>query len=305
MAMTVIKNLGRDISKNKMIYAMLIPVLAFYIIFHYIPMGGLIIAFQDFIPHRGIMGSNWVGFRFFLEFFDSMFFFRLMRNTFLLNVYDIIFGFPAPIILALMLNELTGKRFKGAVQTSLYIPHFISLIVLCGIILDFSTTEGVINDILVLFGFERSNLMLNPALFRPIFIISNLWQFAGWSSIIYVAALSGVSMELYDAAHVDGCGRLGRIIHVTLPGIKPIIIIMLILRLGNIMTVGFEKVILLYNPLTYETADVIASYVYRRGILEANFSFATAVGLFNSVMNFAFLLFANWLCRRATEESLW
>jgi len=299
------KTLIRDVGKNKLVYLMLLPVLAFYIIFHYIPMGGLVIAFQDFVPHRGISGSSWVGFRYFIEFFESMFFFRLMRNTFLLNVYDILIGFPLPIILALMLNELTSKRFKGSIQTALYIPHFVSLIVLCGIILDFTTTEGVINDILVLFGFERSNLMLNPGLFRPIFITSNLWQFAGWSSIIYVAALAGVNQELYDAAEVDGCGRFGRIRHVTLPGIQPIILIMLILRLGNIMTVGFEKVILLYNPLTYETADVIASYVYRRGILEANFSFATAVGLFNSAMNFAFLLFANWTSRRATNESLW
>jgi len=299
------KKLGRDISKNKLVYLMLLPVLAFYIIFHYVPMGGLIIAFQDFIPHRGMAGSEWVGFRYFIEFFNSMFFFRLMRNTFLLNVYDILIGFPVPIILALMLNELTSKRFKSAVQTSIYIPHFVSLIVLCGIIIDFSSTEGVINDILVFFGFERSNLMVNPGYFRPMFIVSNLWQFAGWSSIIYVAALSGVNQELYDAAEVDGCGRFSRIWHVTLPAIQPIIIIMLILRLGNIMTVGFEKVILLYNPLTFETADVIASYVYRRGILEANFSFATAVGLFNSAMNFVFLLFANWMSRKATDESLW
>ena len=217
----------------------------------------------------------------------------------------IIVGFPAPIILAILLNELRGKRFKTAVQTSFYMPNFISIVVLCGIIVDFCATEGVTSDILAVFGIPASNLLQDRALFKPIFIISNLWQYAGWSSIIYMAALGGINQELYDAAYVDGCGRFKRILNVTLPGLIPTIVIMFILRLGNIMTVGFEKVILLYNPLTYETADVISSYVYRRGILEANYSYATAVGLFNSVLNFGFLIFANWFSRQLTEESLW
>ena len=301
----VIRLIFMDIKRHKMIYCILIPILAFYITFCYIPMGGAIIAFKDFTPRKGLWASDWVGLKYFFDFFHDMYFWRLMRNTFMLNVYDIIIGFPAPIILALLLNELRGKHFKNTVQTMLYMPNFVSLVVLCGIILDFCSTEGVINDLLGLIGIPESNLMLNPLLFKPIFIVSNLWQYAGWSSIIYVSALTSVSPELYDAAYVDGCGRWGRIWHVTLPGILPTIVIMLVLRMGNIMTVGFEKVILLYNPLTFETADVISSYVYRRGILEANYSYATAVGLFNSLLNFGFLYLSNIFSRKMTDQSLW
>ena len=299
------EKLIKDIKKYKYVYLMLIPVLAYYIIFCYVPMGGLIMAFKDYAPRKGIFGSDWVGFKYFLDFFKDMYFVRLMRNTFMLNVYDIIIGFPAPIILALLLNEITGKKFKNTVQTMLYMPNFVSLVVLCGIVVDFCATEGVINDILAFIGVEPNNLLQNPWLFKPIFVITNLWQYAGWNSIIYMAAIMGINEELYDAAYVDGCGRMKRLIHVTLPGLVPTIVIMFILRLGNIMTVGFEKVILLYNPLTYETADVISSYVYRRGILEANYSYAAAVGLFNSLINFAFLVLANWLSKKATDESLW
>jgi putative aldouronate transport system permease protein len=284
---------------------MLIPVVLYFILFHYVPMGGIIIAFKRYVPKLGLLGSKWVEFRYFREFFQDLYFGRLMSNTFLLNVYDIIVGFPMPILLALMLNELRSRRYKTAIQTSIYMPNFVSVIVLCGIILDFCARDGAVNDILAFFGIPRSALLGNPALFKPIFIISNLWQYAGWSSIIYSAALAGINCELYDAAYVDGCNRFGRILHVTIPGLMPTVIIMLILRMGNIMTVGFEKVVLLYNPLTYESADVISSYVYRRGILEGNYSYSTAVGLFNSLINFAFLYGANWFSRRITEESLW
>lgn len=231
--------------------------LAFYIVFCYVPMGGLVMGFQNYKPNTGILRSSWVGVKHFIDFFHDMYFPRLMRNTFMLNVYDIIVGFPALIILALLLNELRGKYIKGG--------------------------------ILAFFGKEPNNLLQNPKLFKPVFVATNLWQYAGWNSIIYIAAISGINTELYDAAYVDGCGRWKRLLYVTLPGLFPTIVIMFILRIGNIMTVGFEKVILLYNPLTYETADVISSYVYRRGILEANYGYATAVGLFNSLINFAFL----------------
>lgn len=295
----------QDFLKYKLVYMMLIPVVAYYLLFHYVPMAGIVIAFKKYVPKLGILGSEWVGFRYFADFFSDMYFGRLMRNTFLLNVYDIIVGFPLPIMLALLLNELRSRTFKTGVQTAIYMPNFVSVIVLCGIIVDFCAREGVVNDILAFFGLGREAWLSKPAMFKPIFVISNLWQYAGWSSIIYTAALSGINSELYDAAYVDGCGRLGRVLHVTLPGLLPTIVIMLILRIGNIMTVGFEKVILLYNPLTYESADVISSYVYRRGIIEANYSYSTAVGLFNSLINFAFLFGANWLSRRLTEESLW
>jgi putative aldouronate transport system permease protein len=284
---------------------MLAPLVLYYVMFNYVPMGGIIIAFKKYVPRLGLWDSKWVGFKYFTEFFQDMYFPRLMGNTFFLNVYDIIFGFPLPIILALMLNEIHVRKFKTVVQTSIYMPYFISIIVLCGIIVDFCAREGVVNDVFEAFGIGRDALLSRPQYFKPIFIISNMWQYAGWSSIIYTASLSNINSELYDAAYVDGCGRFQRIIHVTLPGLLPTIVIMLILRIGNIMTVGFEKVILLYNALTYETADVISSYVYRRGIMEANYSFSAAVGLFNSLINFAFLYFANWLSRRLTEESLW
>lgn len=284
---------------------MLLPVVAYYVIFCYVPMGGVIIAFKNFVPHFGVLASKWVGLKYFLDFFNDMYFFRLVRNTFMLNVYDIIIGFPAPILLALMLNELRSRKFKVIVQTSLYLPNFISVLVLCGIVIVFSQREGVINDVGAFFGLPRSSLLQNPMLFKPIFIVTNLWQYAGWSSIIYIAAMAGINQELYDAAYVDGCGRFRRMLNVTIPGILPTITIMFILRMGNIMTVGFEKVILLYNPLTYETADVISSYVYRRGIMESNYSYATAVGLFNSLINFAFLYATNWMSRRTSSESLW
>lgn len=295
----------QDFRKYRLVYLMLLPVVLYYLLFHYVPMGGIVIAFQKYVPRLGIAGSKWVGFKYFQEFFSDMYFGRLMRNTFFLNVFDILIGFPLPIILALMLNELRGRKVKTLIQTSIYMPNFVSLIVLCGLIVDFCAREGVVSDVMQFFGLQRMALLSKPEYFKTIFVVSNLWQYAGWSSIIYTAALSGINSELYDAAFVDGCGRFRRILHVTLPGLLPTIVIMLILRIGNIMTVGFEKVILLYNPLTYETADVISSYVYRRGIMEANYSYSTAVGLFNSLINFAFLFGANWLSRRLTDESLW
>jgi putative aldouronate transport system permease protein len=302
---SALDKLKKDLKKNYRVYLLFLPAFIFYVIFCYAPMGGLIISFQNYSPTRGFFKSSWVGLKYFIEFFNSMFFFRLIRNTLMLNVYDIVFGFPAPIILALVLNELVGRKFKSVIQTIIYMPYFLSLVVLCGIIINFTNTEGVVNDITAFFGAAPKNFLLEIAWFKPIFIITNIWQYAGWSSIVYMAALAGVDPELYDAAYADGCGRLRRLIHVTLPGIMSVVVIMFILRLGNLMSVGFEKVILLYNPLTMETADVISSYVYRRGLLEANYSFATAVGLFNSVINFGFLWFANWLSRRVNEYSLW
>lgn len=296
--------LSRNIREHWQIYLMLLPVVAAYIIFSYFPMGGLVIAFQNFAPRLGIAGSKWVGLKYFQNFFNDMFFLRLMRNTFMLNVYDIIIGFPAPIIIALLLNEIRSRKVRATYQTMMYLPYFISMVVICGIIVEFCDRDGVINDVIEIFGFERSSLLMKPNLFKPIFVLTNMWQYAGWNSIIYMAAMSSIDTELYDAAFVDGCGRFRQTLHVTIPGIVPTIIIMLILRIGNIMTVGFEKVILLYNSLTYETADVISSYVYRRGIMEANFSYATAVGMFNSVLNCLFLFAANFISRKVTEQSL-
>jgi len=297
--------LTRDFKRYKYVYFMALPVLAYYIIFHYGPMYGAIIAFKNFSPGKGIWGSDWVGFKHFMDFFNGLYFWRLVKNTFIINVYQLIFSFPAPIILALLLNEVKNQIFKRTVQSVTYLPHFISLVVICGLIVDFTSKDGIINDLIEWLGGERTSLLLEPGLFRTIYISSGIWQGVGWGSIIYLSALSGIDPQLYEAAVIDGAGRWRQMWHITLPGIMPTIIIMLIMRLGQMMNVGFEKIILLYNPLTYETADVISSFVYRKGLLEMNYSFSTAVGLFNSVINFTLLLLANKISRTVSETSLW
>jgi len=295
----------KDFKKNKMIYLLAVPVLAYYIIFHYGPMYGVIIAFKNFTPARGILGSPWVGFRWFQEFFSSYYFGRLLRNTLLINIYSLIFSFPAPIFLALLLNELRNQKFKKVVQTISYLPHFISLVVICGMIVNFTARDGILNDIIAFFGGERTTMLLRPELFRTIYVASGIWQGVGWGSIIYLAALAGIDIELYQAAVIDGANRWHQVWHVTLPGILPTIVILLIMRIGSLMSVGYEKIILLYNSSIYETADVISTFVYRKGLLEANYSYSSAVGLFNSVINFLLLIIANWISRKVNETSLW
>lgn len=284
---------------------MAVPIILYYVIFHYIPMGGLVIAFQDFKPFKGILESQWVGMKHFMDFLNSAYAWRVIRNTLMLNFYEILFGFPAPIILALLLNEIGNKKFKKTIQTVSYMPHFISLVVICGMLVDFTLTNGLINDIIVFWGGERSNLLMNKDLFRTIFISSGIWQGIGWGSIIYLATLSSIDPSLYEASSIDGAGRFKQVLHITLPSLVPTISILLIMRLGHMMSQGFEKVILLYNPLTYETADVVSSYVYRRGLQEANYSFGSAVGLFNSLANCGMLLFANYMSKKTVKESLW
>ncbi|SDD56182.1 putative aldouronate transport system permease protein [Paenibacillus sp. UNCCL117] len=294
-----------DIRKNKLLYVMLLPVLLYYVVFHYAPMYGAIIAFKDFSPRLGILGSDWVGFEHFNTFFTGPYFWRTIKNTILISFYELIFGFPAPILLALLLNEVKHSIFKRTVQTVTYMPHFISLVVICGIIKDFTSSEGVINDLLVWMGFERSTFLLDPELFRTVYVSSGIWQHIGWGTIIYLAALTGIDPEQYEAARMDGAGRWKQMLNVTIPGIMPTIVILLILEMGRMMNVGFEKIILLYNPGTYETADVVSSYVYRVGLQDFNYSFSSAVGLFNSAVNFTLLVFSNWLSRRLNDTSLW
>ena len=297
--------LRKDIMMNKYVYMMALPVIAFYLIFHYVPMGGLMIAFQDFNAFKGMFASPWVGLKHFNDFLTSPYAFRVIKNTLLINVYQILFGFPAPIVLALLINEIRSHAFKRSIQTVSYMPHFISLVVICGMLVDFTASNGVINDIIALFGGERANLLMQKDLYRPIYILSGIWQEVGWGSIIYLATLSSVDPHLYEAASIDGAGRFKKLLHVTIPSLIPTIVILLIMRLGHIMSEGFEKVILIYNPLTYETADVISSYVYRRGLQEANYSFGAAVGLFNSTINFIILVAANALSRKFAKQSLW
>ncbi len=294
-----------DIKRNKYIYIMLLMVVAWYCIFCYAPMYGAIIAFKDYSIGRGIFNSPWVGFKHFVSFFHDINFIRIVKNTFLINIYDILWGFPAPIIMALLLNEVRSRYFKKTIQTLTYLPYFVSMVVVCGIIIDFTSSNGIINQLISNLGIEKTNLLSKSEYFRTIYISSGIWQNVGWGSIIYLAALTNISPELYESAVIDGAGKWKQLVHITLPGIASTIIVLLILRMGSIMSVGFEKIILLYNPLTYETADVIASYVYRKGLLNADYSYSTAIGLFNSVINFLFLVGSNWLSKRHTESSLW
>lgn len=296
----------RDFKLNKYVYLMLLPVVAYYIIFYYAPMYGLQIAFKDFSPGLGIIDSPWVGFRHFMDFFNSYYFWRLLRNTLLLSLYELVFAFPASIILALLLNELRSAMFKRAVQTITYMPHFISIVVISGMMVDFLARDGLINNVLSsVFGVEPIAFLQESGWFRTLYISSGIWQNIGWGSIIYLSAMSSIDPSLYEAAKVDGASRWKQTLHITLPGIMPTVIILLILQIGNFMTVGTDKILLLYNSTTYETADVIGTFVYRKGILESDFSYSAAVGLFNAVINFTLLVLANMISRRTSETKLW
>lgn len=295
----------KNMIRYRYIYLMLLPVLIYFGIFCYGPMAGVIIAFQDYKPVLGIAGSKWVGLKHFMDFFAGPFAWRLIRNTLVINILQIIFAFPVPIILALLINEIRHKKYKQVVQTVSYMPHFISVVVICGLLKTFSMTDGLFNDILAVFGFERSNLLSNASLFRPIYVASGIWQEAGWGSIIYLATLSTVDPGLHEAAAIDGANRLRRMLHVSFPCLVPIIIVQFIMRMGNILTQGFEKVFLLYTPLTYETADIISTYIYRQGLELTNYSFGTAVGIFNSLINIIILVLVNNIFRKRSEQSLW
>jgi putative aldouronate transport system permease protein len=268
-------------------------------------MSGIIIAFQNYKPALGISGSKWVGFKHFVDFITGPYAWRLIFNTLAINVLQIIFAFPMPIILALLINEIRGVGYKKVVQTISYMPHFISLVVICGLLKTFCMSDGLLNDIIAFFGGERSNLLSNAGLFRPIYVASGIWQEAGWGSIIYLATLTTVDPGLHEAAAIDGANRLQRLIHISFPSLVPIIIVQFIMRMGNILTQGFEKVLLLYTPLTYETADIISTYIYRQGLELTNYSFGTAVGLFNSIINIAVLIVVNGTFRKHSEQSLW
>ena len=297
--------LVRNYKKHKSMYWIACPVVLYYLVFKYIPMFGVVIAFQDYRPGKGFLGSNFVGFKHFIDFLTTPTASRTIINTLRISVCSLLIEFPAPIILALLLNEIRVGPFKKVVQTLSYMPHFISTVVVCGIIMDFTLSTGVINDIAAMLGFERQAMLGNVNLWVPIYIISNLWQGIGWGSILYLATLSGTDPNLYEAAVIDGAGRWKQMLHVTLPTLVPIIVLQLIMRIGSMMSVGYEKTILLYSPLIYEKADIISSFVYRRGLQEMSFSFGAAVGLFNSVINLILLVSANWFSRKISGESMW
>jgi putative aldouronate transport system permease protein len=294
-----------DVKRDPSLYVMLLPVLTFYILFCYKPMYGALIVFFDYIPGLPMFESEFVGFRNFKEFITNRNFLRLIKNTLTISLSSIIFGFPAPIILALLLNELRGRTYSRVVQTVSYMPHFISLVVVCGIIRDFTGNDGIITQILVTIGAsEKLALLSQPKFFVPIYVISGIWQSVGYGSIIYLAALTNIDQELYEAAKIDGANKFNQTRYVTLPGITPTIMTMLLLNLGGIMNVGFEKIFLLYNSRIMDVSDVISTFVYRVGLQQFDFSFSTAVGLFNSVINFVILIVANNLSKRLTDNNL-
>ena len=298
------KRLARDFKLNKYKYLLIIPVLVYLALFSYKPMYGLIIAFKNYRPTRGIARSEWVGFLWFKTFFTDPFFFRLVRNTFMISALNIVFGFPAPIILALLLNEIQSNKFKRTVQTITYMPYFISMVVLCSIIRIYCQQSGVFSQIMQFFGGQPQNLLMSSRYFRTIYVLSDIWHGIGWNSIIYLAALSGIDMEQYEAARIDGANRLQQVLHITLPGILPTIVILLILRMGSILNVGYEKVLLLYNSSIYDVADVLSTYTYRMGMESQKYSLSTAVGLFNTMVNLFFLFLTNWISNKTTESGL-
>ena len=295
----------KDLKSNYSLYIMILPVLLFYLIFCYLPMYGILFAFQDYDPAYGVLNSPFVGFRHFIEFFSDESFSRVLKNTIVISLSSLIFGFPAPILLALLLNELRRGKFVRVSQTITYLPHFISLVVVVGMIKSFTASGGIINNVYAQLSGDDSPMLMNPQLFVPIYVVSNIWQGIGWDSILYIAAITGIDAQLYEACEIDGGGKLRQALHVTISGILPTIVIMLILRIGNLMSVGYEKIILMYNPSTYKTADVILSFVYRKGLQEFDWSFASAVNLFNSAINIVLLLTANKISRVVTENSLW
>lgn len=294
-----------DFRVNYPLYIMMIPVLVYYIVFCYKPMYGAIIAFKNYQPVLGILGSPWVGLKNFRDFFSNPDFGRVFRNTVTISLTDVIFGFPSPIILALLFNELRFSKLRSVTQTISYMPHFISLVVVCGMIKTFVGTGGVVNSIVSIFTGDTVNMLSKANYFVPIYVLSGIWQGIGWGSIIYIAALSSIDQQLYEAARIDGANKWKEVWHVTLPGISQTIIIMLILRIGRLFSLGYEKVILLYNPLIYEKSDIISSYVYRVGLGNQNWSYSSAVGLFNSVINFLMVILANNISRKFSETSLW
>lgn len=284
---------------------MMVPALAYFLVYCYMPMFGLVIAFQDYRVGDSFLGGNFVGLKHFTDFFQSYYFGRLMKNTVFLSLGVLIFGYPVPLIFALLLNEVKHVKFKKLAQTITYLPHFISLVVICGLILDFTKLDGLVNTIIKAFGGNPIAFMSKPEWFKPVYIISDIWATFGWNSIIFIAALLGIDSELYEAAGLDGAGRWQKIRNISIPGIAPVIVTTLLMKLGRVMSLGFEKVFNLYNTGTYETADIISTFVYRQGILNANYSSAAAIGLFNAMINLALVVAANRISKKLTDSSLW
>lgn len=294
-----------DILMNWRFYLLFLPIVIHFIIFNYVPMGGVVMAFENYKPTLGLLGSKWIGWGNFIEFFTAPNFWRLMRNTFVISFLGLAIGTPVSIIFALLLNEITMKWFKKSVQTISYLPYFVSMVVIAGLVIEFVSSNGVITNILVnVFGMKRQNLLMNPSYFWSINLLSDIWQGMGYGSIIYISAMSGVNQELYESAALDGAGRLQRVWEVTVPCIMPTIVTMLVLRCGTLMVVGYDKILLLYNSTIYETADVISTYINRVAFNGQQFGYSAAVGLFNSVIGTTLLMVSNFLSSKLSDTKV-
>lgn len=300
------KKQAKSILRDWQLYSLLLLPVAYYVIFKYAPMLGNIIAFRKYVPGQSWLGSEWVGMKYFKMFIFDPNFWLKFRNTLVIGITSLVFGFPFPIILALLLNELKNIKFKKTVQTISYLPHFLSVVVVAGMIIDIlSPSSGFVNQIAMALTGHTVQFLQVSSYFVPIYVISGIWQETGWGAILYLAALTNINPELYEAAELDGAGRWKQTLHVTLPGILPTIMILFILNVGSVLNVGFEKVLLLYNPIIYDTADVISTYLYRIGLEMNSFSYATAIGLFDSVIGFILIAFTNHLSKKYSETSLW
>ncbi|MCU6791405.1 ABC transporter permease subunit [Paenibacillus sp. WQ 127069] len=303
------QNVGNIWRRQKFYYFLMLPGLLYFFIFHYIPMFGVSIAFKDITPFdgiEGIFGGEWVGLAHFKRFFDSYYFWNVLGNTVIISLYKLFFGFPAPILLALLLNEVTSKWFKKSVQTISYLPHFISMVVVAGLLTNLlSTDNGILNAILSALGKEAVSFLGEPAYFRTILVISDVWQSIGWGSILYLAAMAGIDPQLYEAAKMDGANRLRQMWHITLPGISFVVSILLILNVGKFLEAGFEQIFLLYSPSVYQVADIIDTYVYRQGLLQMQYSFAAAIGVFKNIVGMVLILLANYIVKKMDQPGLW
>lgn len=300
-----LKWIGKRLYESRQLYLLLLPAMVYLVIYHYMPIYGVQIAFRDYSPILGITGSKFVGMKHFTRFFTSPQFLTLMRNTLALSGLQLLLGFPLPIILALMLNEVRSVRYKKLVQNATYIPHFISTVVLCGMVMNFLSQKGIINQLVSVFTGQPIEFLSNSAYFRGYYIVSGLWQETGWSSIIYIAALAGVDREMIEASEIDGASRIQRIRYINFPSILPTIVILLIMQCGKIMSVGYEKTYLLQNATNLNVSEIISTYVYKRGLLGAQYSFSAAVGLFDSVVNLVLLVTVNAISWKLGDTSLW
>lgn len=297
------------LKKDYMFYLMILPGILYFIIFKYLPMLGIIIAFQDYKPYwgiKGILSAKFVGIKWFRRFFNSIYAGRLISNTLIINFHKLVWGFPAPIILALMLNEIIHNKFKKAIQTISYIPHFLSWVIVSGLLQQLVTVDGgFVNEVIKLFGGEPILFLGSTKYFRSLLVISDIWRGIGWGSIVYLAAISGIEQELYESAKIDGASTIQKMWHITIPSILPIISIMLILRIGDLMDANFQQIMLLLNSQVYSVGDVIDTYVYREGILNMNYSYSMAVSLFKSIVGLVLVLFSNWSAKRMGQEGIW